>query len=238
MLLVEKPARRPREVQTLDVDAARRLRRVVDPATRRTPGRRGPNRDLAELVDVLLGTGMRIGEVLALRWCDLDLAADPPTVCVSGTLLEPRPGHVDSLRRQDDTKTGRDRTLVLPAPVVDALAARRRRSQWRRMDDPVFASGTGAWLWPNNVRTRLRQAVAGIEGLDGTSPHTLRRTVGTLLAHEAGLDAAREQLGHSDPGVTYQRYVASRRVAPDLRPHLMRFFTADDRPSTQGEARS
>ncbi|WP_159081505.1 tyrosine-type recombinase/integrase [Nocardioides sediminis] len=227
MLLVEKPARAPREVQALDVDEARRLRRVVDPDHRRAPGHRGPNHDLADLVDVLLGTGMRIGEALALRWQDLDLSGDPPTVHVSGTLLEPRRGHVATLTRQDGTKTGQDRTLILPAAVVEGLAARRRLTMWRRPDDPVFASRTGTWLWPNNIRTRLRQAVSGISDLHGTTPHTLRRTVGTLVAHEAGLDATREQLGHSDPSVTYQRYVAARRVAPDLRSLLDRFFVTE-----------
>jgi len=238
MPLVERSARERQEVQALDVDTARRLRRVVHPSHRRTPGRRGPNSDLADVVDLLLGTGVRIGEGLALRWRDLDLAGDPPTVHVSGTLLEPRPGHVEALTRQDETKTGRDRTLVLPAAVVDMLAARRKVTRWRRLDDPVFASRTGAWLWPNNVRTRLRQAVVGISGIDGTTPHTLRRSVGTLVAHEAGLDAAREQLGHSDPGITYQRYVAARAVAPDLRSLLDRFF-APDVPAAEsgGQAR-
>jgi integrase len=102
----------------------------------------------------------------------------------------------------------------------------------------VFSSRTGAWLWPNNIRTRLRQAVVGMSGLDGTTPHTFRRTVGTLVAHEAGLDAAREQLGHSDPSVTYQRYVAARRVAPDLGPLLNRFFAGDVPAAEQREARS
>jgi integrase len=224
MPMTEKPARGPREVQALDIHAARQLRSIVSPANRRIPGRRAPNRDLADVVDVLLGTGMRIGEVLALRWRDIELSSEPPTVHVSGTLLEPRPGFVRELTRQEETKSGRDRTLVLPAPVVDALAARRVRTGSPRMDDPVFASRTGAWLWPNNVRTRLRQAVADTPDLQGTTPHTLRRTVGTLIAHEAGLDAAREQLGHSDPGITYQRYVATRRLAPDLRSLLGRIF--------------
>lgn len=104
----------------------------------------------------------------------------------------------------------------------------------------MFSSGSGTWLWPNKVRTRLRKAVAGVAELEGTTPHTLRRTVGTLVAHEVGLDAAREQLGHSDPSVTYQHYVAARRVGPDLRQVLDRFFARDEarsRTSGPGEVR-
>ena len=57
------------------------------------------------------------------------------------------------------------------------------------------------------------------------------------MAHGAGLDATREQLGQSDPGVTYQHYVAARSVAPDLRPVLDRFVARYDPPSAPGEAR-
>ena len=73
------------------------------------------------------------------------------------------------------------------------------------------------------VRARLRAAVSGSD-LEGTTPHTLRRSVGTLVAHEVGLDAARAQLGHSDPSITWQAYVARRTVAPDLREVLGAFF--------------
>lgn len=58
----------------------------------------------------------------------------------------------------------------------------------------------------------------------GTTLHTLRRTVGTLIAHEVSLDAARDQLGHRDPSITYRRYVGKRLVAPDLRTTLNEFF--------------
>lgn len=45
---------------------------------------------------------------------------------------------------------------------------------------------------------------------------------------ERGLDAARWQLGHSDPSVTWQDYVAPREVAPDLRDLFNLFFTPID----------
>jgi integrase len=72
---------------------------------RRTP-------DLHDLVLVLLGTGMRIGEALALEWADLDLHADIPFVRVGATLVEPRRDvatgqvFVAGLHRQPMTKTG------------------------------------------------------------------------------------------------------------------------------------
>lgn len=131
--------------------------------------------------------------------------------------------------RQDFTKTRDDRTLFLPDHVAGMLLERREHTRWSRPHDPVFASRTGNWLNPSNIRTRLQNATLGLTELGaregkGLSPHDLRRTVGTLIAHEDGLDAAREQLGHSDGSTTYQHYVGKRETAPDLRLTLDQFF--------------
>ncbi len=78
-------------------------------------------------------------------------------------------------------------------------------------------------MWPNNVRTKLRGVVAGTP-LAGVSPHTLRRTVGTLVAHGAGLDAARDVLGHRDPSVTARHYIADIGRVIDVRDTLDPIF--------------
>jgi integrase len=83
---VRRPPRQRRAVQALSVEQARNLlgltashrdgvardeRGLVLGGARRTP-------DLHDVVLMLLGTGMRIGEALALRWTDLDLDAEIP----------------------------------------------------------------------------------------------------------------------------------------------------------------
>jgi integrase len=185
-----------------------------------------PNLDLEEFVDLLLGTGCREGEGLAIRPIDLtDLTGPTPILHVRGTLIEPLKGYVEKLHRQDATKNREDRRLILPDAVAAMLQVRMRRIPPAGPEAPIFASRTGNWLSPSNMRTRLRQAVerAVANGqpldkeLNGTTLHTVRRTVGTLLAHEVSLDAAREQLGHRDPSVTYQHYVGKRPLAPDVR---------------------
>lgn len=228
------PAPRPadREIDNLSADQARRLRMLLreqvgaprlDQDGRRLGGRPF-NADLADFVDLALGTGARIGELLALRWSDVDLAVEVPTVRIAATMVEPRPGHVDQLLRQEATKSRTVRTLLLPDPLAATLRARRLHTRWRRQEDPVLASSNGSPLWPHNVRNRLRTAVADHPEFAGVRPHTLRRTVGTLLAHRAGLDAARDQLGHTDPGVTFRYYVGTREVGPDVRGTLTELF--------------
>lgn len=227
MTIVEPTSIAPRggkDVQHLSVSAVHRLRQSVRREVLRVPDQRMPNRDLEEWIDFLLATGCRDGEALATRWCDLDLTADAPTLRVCGTLLEPRKGYVAKLGRQDVTKSRAERTLVLPDHAVAVVTARRDRSEFTAPTDPVFATGQGNWISPANLRTRLRKAIGTDPELAGTTPHTLRRSVGTLIAHEVGLDAAREQLGHSDPSVTFQHYVGRRSVAPDLRDVLDAFF--------------
>src|SRR5581483_4981726 len=94
-----------REVQYLTVDQAIRLRRLIERTNRRIPGERTPSRDLEELVDVLLGTGCRIGEALAIRLVDLNELIGPlPTAHICGTVIEPRAGFVRNLHRQTMTK--------------------------------------------------------------------------------------------------------------------------------------
>jgi integrase/predicted DNA-binding transcriptional regulator AlpA len=223
MALVTPPVRKQQEVTALDVAAARELRRIVYAKTEGKPGRRKPTPDLRDFIDVGLGTGCRIGEILALSWFRLDLDCSIPTAQIDGTLVEPRQGYVARLHRQDWTKSRSVRRLVLPEYVATLLRERRDRTGIPAAHSPVFASPSQTWLWPNNINTRLRAAIAGTM-LEGATPHTLRRTVGTLVAHEAGLDAAREQLGHSDPSLTWRSYVAARPVAPDLREILDAFF--------------
>ncbi len=255
-------AREPKaEVEYLTVPHALHLRSRVRREAMRVDGRRMPNRDLEEFVDLLLGTGMREGEGLAIR--PIDLTGLPgsnsgdgydsaerrqglgeviggaveetlPVVHVCGTLVEPRKGYVDKLHRQDMTKTREDRHLILPDHVATMLVERMRRQPPATPQSPIFGTRTGNWISPANMRTRLRLAVdravengePGDKELDGTTLHTLRRTVGTLLAHEVSLDAARDQLGHRDPSITFRHYVGKRPLAPDLRTTLNQFFEA------------
>jgi len=138
------------------------------------------------------------------------------------TLIEPRNGYVANLHRQAATRSGSSRTLILPDHVARLLDERRQRSITSQAGDPVFSSRNGTWLYPQNLRTRLRAAIP--PSLAGTTPHTLRRTVASRIAHEVGLDAARDQLGHSAAGVTWQSYVAQRQTAPDVRSVLDDLF--------------
>lgn len=121
------------------------------------------------------------------------------------------------------TNTGAVRTIALPRAAVEMLHRRQAGMMSQPDRQPVFAHVGGDWLWPNNVRTKLCCVVADTP-LAGVTPHTLRRTVGTLVAHGAGLDAARDVLGHRDPSVAARHYVAETGRVVDVRHTLDPIF--------------
>lgn len=180
----------------------------------------GPPRgaDLPDLFDVLAGTGLRIGEVLALRWSDVDLVGEPPLLTVTGTVVS---GH-----RQEHPKTSTSwRTIALPKFAVSAL----RRQQERGLptdQDLVFPSQTGAARATHNVRRQLREARG--EDFEWVTPHVYRRTAATIIERAVDLDAAAAQLGHSGTAVTRAHYIARAASAPDLR-HALAVLGPDER---------
>ena len=127
------------------------------------------------LVALMLGSGLRGAEALALDWADLDLQ--------SGRLWV-RHG-----------KGNRDRIVWLPAGALDILGAWRVRTTY----DRVFCTRDGAPLQTRYVRRAIKRAGvrAGL-ALD-VHPHMLRHTFATLL-YRATLDLriVQRALGHTD----------------------------------------
>ena len=87
-------------------------------------GTSGPNPDgqLGQIVEVMLGTSARIGEVLAIRRRDLDLTSTPATLRICGTVISERGV---GTYRQEHPKTDRS-NRVIALPSFTAAALRRR----------------------------------------------------------------------------------------------------------------
>jgi integrase len=217
---VRLPSKPKRPVAAMSVDEVGALREGLR-AWQDGAGYRGPRRgsDLLDVVDVMLATGLRISEVLALRWGDVDLG-DQPALTVSGTLVYLKK---KGLLRQSHTKTSSGfRILTLPAFAVDVLL-RRSVEAIPTETNAVFPSGKGTWKWPNNYRRTLRAALKDIESEGQISPHVFRKSVATLIDAEATLEAAAAVLGHSGTAVTAKHYVKKATAAPDMSEILDRF---------------
>lgn len=156
------------------------------------------------ILAVLGATGVRPGEVLALRAEDWDTARRRLTI--SGTIKE------QPTRRQPHTKTRAGwRTVELPdwgARVLDEAAAGVSSPS-----DLIFhtrASSTSP-ISPNDFRRSLREIVAGTP-LAGFTPKALRRMVAGVLA-TGDLVSAAAQLGHANLVTLQAHYTAARPVS-------------------------
>lgn len=140
---------------------------------------------------LLVLTGLRIGELLALRWGNVDI--DARILRVVETVYD---GHFD----RPKTKRGR-RTIPIGAETANVLAALRPK-----LVDPtclVFADGDGKPLdrW-NLLRKHLKPA-AKRSGLSAVTWHLLRHSHATMLdVVGTPIGTMQSLLGHSTPEIT------------------------------------
>jgi integrase len=150
---------------------------------------------MSDIIDLMLATGARIGEILAVRWVHVALDATRPTLTINGTIkTEPGKGTYRKASPKSDASV---RTVVLPDFAI-AVLRRRRAAARENPNDAVFQTRNGTWQQVNNVERRWRQ-IRKDTGLDWVTPHTFRKTVATLISERVDAETASQQLGHSSP---------------------------------------
>lgn len=156
----------------------------------------------------LLVAGLRRGEVLGLRWEDVDLAGG--VIYVRHSLQR-----IDGSLQIVEPKTRASRAPIpIPAGLVAILKQHRARQRKERLAmgerwpglDAVFTSTTGTWIEPRNL-TREWNAVRVSAGLEGLRLHDLRHTTASLLADlKVHPRVAMEMLRHADIATTMNTY--------------------------------
>lgn len=159
---------------------------------------------------LLLSTGLRLGEALALRWDDAGMGV---AVTVSGTLRR-----LDGQAVVTPPKTpAARRTVLLPPPAIEALKRQQAqqaawrteaREGWHDWQDSgfVFTSAEGKPLWASTVQHALKRECERL-GLPPVTPHGLRHLHASLLLHEGvPVPAVSARLGHANPQVTMSIY--------------------------------
>lgn len=145
-------------------------------------------------------TGLRVGEILGLRWQDVELTKRQLTVSQSiyrGTMGTPK------------TKSS-CRVLPLPECLVNELEAHYRRSGYPEGPQLVFRTGSGTPYNDTNLLHRHIKPAGKAIGAPWLSWHVFRRTHCTLFQLAGGsLKDAQAQLGHASAVVTMQHYTVS-----------------------------
>ena len=170
------------------------------------PRRKGGERD--DLYGPALAglcAGLRRGEVLALRWRDIDLAA---SALYARHNLVQKKGRGPVLK---PTKASGEevRPVLLPAVAVDALRVERLRQKERALRERgwnpqgvVFPSKAGTWRVPDTLTHHFADLLTAL-GIEDADFHTLRHTHATWLRDD-GIDplTIRDRQGHADVKTT------------------------------------
>jgi integrase len=146
--------------------------------------------------------GLRLGELRALRWRDLDLKAG--TLTVSRSLLP------DGTPKPPKTTAG-IRTIPLLPVLRRALVAWKVRSPHTRPHELVIATADGGPVQERNLRRALEEAKAAAKldsGEERLSWHSLRHSFASMLATDLELPATTlaRLTGHADAGFTLRVY--------------------------------
>jgi integrase len=152
-----------------------------------------------ELIRVAAYAGLRRGELVALRWRDVDFVERKLVVrrAVSGDV------------EVTSTKSRRAREVPLPDQAAAALDRLSRRGDFTAPDDYVFANRLGRRLDASALRRRFERA-RDEAGLEPLRFHDLRHTYGSLLV-AGGIDLAsvKAAMGHARISTT-ERYLHAR----------------------------
>lgn len=193
----EPPKETSEEIHPLSEEEARRLLEAA----------RGDR--LEALYVLALTTGMREGELLGLKWEDVDLTNG--VLRVRRTLTR---DHGRFYFGEPKSEKGR-RQIDLPEGASKALKAHldRQMAEMERIGDRyedrglIFTTATGAPINPSNLRQRSLADLLKKAGIRKVRFHDLRHTFATLmLSRNIHPKVVQEMLGHANIAITLDRY--------------------------------
>jgi integrase len=218
--LVETPRITQEEMSALDETQARALLRAI----------KGDR--LEALYRVALSLGLRRGEVLGLRWQDVDF--DTATLRIAQTIQRTRTqGLIISTPK---TKSSL-RTLSIPPVLLSVLKRHKSRQEGEGIDNPhglVFISTTGTPLEPDNITHRFKAFAKAAELPDAIHFHSLRHSCATLLlAQGVAMYVVKDILGHGQISTTMKYTHPTPETMRDATAELDLLFPDDEKADQQ-----
>jgi integrase len=168
-------------------------------------------RALEPMIIVAMFTGVRRGELLALRWNRINLESRPATMKIVEALEQTR----DELEAKEPKTEAGEREITLPEVVIGALRAHRKQQLEQRAvlglgrmpaDALVFSTINGDYRSPRALSVEWSRFADAI-GLGHITLHSLRHMhASQLIAAGVDLVTISKRLGHATPEVTARIY--------------------------------
>jgi integrase len=197
---VKAPRPEKPEIRPLSPDQARKLIATAN----------GAGDHFAALYVLALHCGLREGELLGLRWDDVDFSGSTATVHVRRTLSETRTGH-----KFEKPKNGKGRSIKCSQKATEALRSHRARQGEERLkigslwqdNGLVFLTTTRTTMSGTNLLGRHFKPLLKRAELPAIRLHDLRHTCATILLM-AGKHPkyVQELLGHASINITLDTY--------------------------------
>ena len=161
------------------------------------------------IVNLLIASGIRAGELSALYWEDINLETGMlfirhTLVRVGGEYIRQEPKTDDSTRR-----------IVLPEYIVDLLKRHRAEQAKRRLrsagtwinPELVFTNQSGGFYLGGNINNKLKRVIAGTGLPQNLHLHSFRHTHASLLINsDVAARVIADRLGHSTTKTTLDTY--------------------------------
>ncbi len=158
-------------------------------------------------VYLCLYTGLRIGEICALQWKDIDCVNS--ILSVNKTVLRVRNvgGATAKTRILINTPKTPSSERLIPLPSVLGEKLQQMKQELLPSENSYLLTGTGRFIEPRNYYEKYKRYLRSCE-LDNFNFHALRHTFATRCI-EAGVDpkVLSEILGHASVQITLDRYV-------------------------------
>ena len=164
-------------------------------------------------VRCLLYSGMRCGELIALRWNDINLSDGYITINKSRGVTKQRKGKTGrSIQFEDTTKNGKSRIIKMNEPACIAFLELKNQSKFTDDDDFVVSSNEGKPITATTLEHSVNLIYKGASLEDVSGLHILRRTFATNCAQKGATNKQIAEYIGNLPSTTEKYYIGVRQA--------------------------